>query len=113
MQRKREQYDPVIEQVGTYDPYINQYDEKLISLNLERIRFWIGRGALISKPVEELLGFSFILFFLNESTNILFVGLSGLLPIHPTTYMTAWRNRKTENETTENQNVKKNAETII
>lgn len=64
MQRTKEQYQPVIEQIGSYDPYTNQYNEKLISLNLERIRFWIGRGALISKPVEELLGINiyFIIF---------------------------------------------------
>lgn len=67
---------PVIEQLGSYDPQANEHNEKLCALNLERIAFWIGRGALISKPVEELLG------------------LSGLLPIHPRTYMTAWRNRR-------------------
>lgn len=37
---------------------------------------WIGAGAHISRPVSQLLG------------------LSGFLPIHPTTYMTAWRNRE-------------------
>jgi len=35
---------------------------------------------------------------------MLFLGLSGFLPIHPRTYMTAWRNRqrsKTESEQSE------------
>ncbi|GLV43564.1 mitochondrial ribosomal protein S16 [Carabus blaptoides fortunei] len=86
-EKKKDQYQPVIEQVGTYDPYSNQHNEKLVSLNMERIRFWIGRGALISQPVEVLLG------------------LSGLLPIHPTTYMTAWRNRKATEESMEQENV--------
>lgn len=67
---------PVIEQLGSYDPYPNEHNEKLVALNMERLRFWVGRGALISQPVGQLLG------------------LSGLLPLHPTTYMTAWRNRR-------------------
>ncbi|XP_050299601.1 probable 28S ribosomal protein S16, mitochondrial [Anthonomus grandis grandis] len=67
---------PVIEQVGTYDPMVNQYNEKLVALNYERIRFWIGNGTEVSRPVAQLLG------------------LSGFYPIHPTSYMTAWRNRE-------------------
>jgi len=73
---RREQYMPVIEQLGSYDPLPNQYNEKLVSLNLERIRYWIGNGAVCSVPVEQVFG------------------LAGLFPIHPTTYITAWRNRK-------------------
>lgn len=80
---------PVIEQLGSYDPHANEHNEKLCALNLERISFWIGRGALISKPVEELLG------------------LSGLLPIHPRTYMTAWRNRKALAEESQNKSEEK------
>lgn len=68
---------------------MNEHNEKLVALNFERIRWWLGRGALMSRPVEQLLG------------------LSGLLPIHPTTYMTAWRNRqqaeKQEAQQTEQQ----------
>ncbi|RZC36297.1 Ribosomal S16 domain containing protein [Asbolus verrucosus] len=75
-ERRREQFEPVIEQLGSYDPLPNENNEKLVSLNLERIRFWMGNGALVSKPVEQLLG------------------LAGFLPIHPTSYMVAWRNRK-------------------
>lgn len=47
---------PVIEQLGSYDPLANAHNEKLVSLNLERIRHWIGNGADISQPVAELLG---------------------------------------------------------
>ncbi|KAJ8975202.1 hypothetical protein NQ317_000200 [Molorchus minor] len=47
---------PGIEQLGTYDPLPNQWNEKLISLNYERVRYWIGNGAHLSNPVEQLLG---------------------------------------------------------
>ncbi|XP_018321443.1 probable 28S ribosomal protein S16, mitochondrial [Agrilus planipennis] len=77
-EQRKEQFMPVIEQVGSYDPIPNEYNEKLVSLNFERIRHWIGNGASISQPVQELLG------------------LSGFLPIHPRSYMTAWRNRRAE-----------------
>ncbi|XP_060528181.1 small ribosomal subunit protein bS16m [Cylas formicarius] len=73
---KKHVSQPVIEQLGTYDPLPNQFNEKLVSLNFERIKHWIGNGAELSRPIEQLLG------------------LSGLFPIHPTSYMTAWRNRR-------------------
>lgn len=50
------QYQPVIEQVGTYDPMPNEKNEKLVTFNFERIRHWIGSGAHVSIPVAELLG---------------------------------------------------------
>lgn len=56
LQRRKDQYQPVIEQVGTYDPIPNEHNEQLVSFNYERIRHWIGSGAHISKPVAELLG---------------------------------------------------------
>lgn len=68
----------MIEQVGTYDPLPNQYNERLVSFNFERIRYWLGKGAHMSTPAAELLG------------------ISGIIPIHPRTYMTAWRNRQKE-----------------
>jgi small subunit ribosomal protein S16 len=56
----------------------------MVSLNYERIRHWIGKGAHISKPAAELLG------------------IAGFLPIYPKTYMNAWRNRaKAEKEAEE------------
>ncbi|EFA06934.1 small ribosomal subunit protein bS16m [Tribolium castaneum] len=79
-ERRREQFEPVIEQVGSYDPMPNANNEKLVSLNLERISYWIGNGAGCSGPVEELLG------------------LAGYFPIHPRSYMTAWRNRRKADE---------------
>ncbi|CAH0598332.1 unnamed protein product [Chrysodeixis includens] len=78
--RRRINSQPVIEQLGSYDPMPNTNNEKLVALNLERIKYWLGNGAHISTPVAELLG------------------LSGFLPIHPRSYMVAWRNRHTERE---------------
>ncbi|GAB0094732.1 Probable 28S ribosomal protein S16, mitochondrial [Sergentomyia squamirostris] len=75
MERRHNQHQPPIEQLGSYDPMPNQYNQKLVSMNVERIRFWIGSGAHISDPVAELLG------------------LSGLLPVHPRSYIQAWRRR--------------------
>ncbi|CAG9798912.1 unnamed protein product [Chironomus riparius] len=75
MERRKAQYEPVIEQIGTYDPMPNSNNEILVSLNYERIRHWIGSGAHVSRPVLEILG------------------ISGFYPIYPKTYMKAWRMR--------------------
>jgi len=83
---RQHQCRPVIEQLGTYDPLPNQYNEKLIALNYERIRFWIGNGAEVSRPVAQLLG------------------LSGFYPIHPVSYVQAWRNRQKLEEEQQAQN---------
>ncbi|XP_014206653.1 probable 28S ribosomal protein S16, mitochondrial [Copidosoma floridanum] len=66
---------PPIEQLGSYDPSPNFLNEKLVALNFERVQHWIGQGAKVSRPLLEILG------------------LAGILPIHPRTYMRAWRNR--------------------
>jgi ribosomal protein S16 len=42
--------------LGSYDPLPNSHGEKLVALNLDRIRHWIGCGAHLSKPMEKLLG---------------------------------------------------------
>ncbi|XP_029157992.1 probable 28S ribosomal protein S16, mitochondrial [Nylanderia fulva] len=76
MDINKQQKAPPIEQVGVYDPIPNVYNEKLVSFNYERIQYWVAKGAQVSKPVADLLG------------------LAGFLPIHPTTYMRAWRNRR-------------------
>uniref|UniRef100_A0AC35G6K4 Small ribosomal subunit protein bS16m n=1 Tax=Panagrolaimus sp. PS1159 TaxID=55785 RepID=A0AC35G6K4_9BILA len=68
----------IIEQVGTFDPLPNAKNEKLISMDITRLKYWIGeRNAQISVPVLELLG------------------LSGLFPIHPKTYIRAKDQRET------------------
>uniref|UniRef100_A0A8R1HLF7 Small ribosomal subunit protein bS16m n=1 Tax=Caenorhabditis japonica TaxID=281687 RepID=A0A8R1HLF7_CAEJA len=67
----------ILEQVGTFDPLPNQKNEKLVALNFGRLKYWIGeRNAHISVPVLELLG------------------LSGLFPIHPKSFIRAKDNRQ-------------------
>ncbi|CAJ0585599.1 unnamed protein product, partial [Mesorhabditis spiculigera] len=67
----------IIEQVGSFDPLPNKNNEKLVALNIGRIKYWIGeRNAHISVPVLEVLG------------------LSGLFPIHPKTFIRAKENRE-------------------
>ncbi|XP_057321071.1 probable 28S ribosomal protein S16, mitochondrial [Microplitis mediator] len=86
-----DQLEPPIEQLGTFDPMVNQHNEKLVAFNFERIQFWLGQGNVeISKAVEELLG------------------LSGFLPISPSTYNISWRNRmKAEKEAEAKKNENK------
>jgi len=75
--KKREQDDQCIEQIGSFDLMPNERNEKLVAINFERLNYWMGQGGVaVSKPVSQLLG------------------LAGYFPIHPRTYMTAWRNRR-------------------
>ncbi|KAK2155872.1 hypothetical protein NP493_2013g00007 [Ridgeia piscesae] len=76
MQTHRARNSRAIEQLGTFDPMPNKHDEKLVALNFDRLKFWIAHGAELTQPVGKLLG------------------LSGYLPIHPMTYITAKRNRE-------------------
>lgn len=88
-----EKHEPVVEQLGSYDPLPNEHNEKLVALNYERLRYWIGMGAVTSKPVEQLLGIkNFVMNYV--SFVMIIIGIAGFYPIHPTSYMTAWRNRK-------------------
>uniref|UniRef100_A0A803W471 Small ribosomal subunit protein bS16m n=1 Tax=Ficedula albicollis TaxID=59894 RepID=A0A803W471_FICAL len=45
-----------LEQLGCLDPLPNAYGEKVAGLNLERLRYWLGCGAQLSRPAEKLLG---------------------------------------------------------
>ncbi|XP_050684126.1 probable 28S ribosomal protein S16, mitochondrial [Leptidea sinapis] len=87
--RKRLNNQEVIEQLGSYDPLPNMNNEKMVALNLERIKHWLGQGAHVTPPVAHLLG------------------LAGFFPIHPRCYITAWRNRLAEKE-----RLAKEAETV-
>ncbi|XP_023693129.1 small ribosomal subunit protein bS16m [Paramormyrops kingsleyae] len=73
---KRARDSKYIEQLGTYDPLPNIYNEKLVSFNYDRIKYWIGCGAHTTKPVAKLLG------------------LAGFFPLHPMTVTAAERLRK-------------------
>lgn len=68
---------PHLTKLGTFDPLPNARNEKLVSINIQRIKYWMGeRNAQVAVPVLELLG------------------LSGLLPIHPRTYIRAIESRE-------------------
>lgn len=34
----------------------NERNEKYLAFNFERIRYWLGEGAAVSRPVAEILG---------------------------------------------------------
>ncbi|XP_072309080.1 small ribosomal subunit protein bS16m [Eucyclogobius newberryi] len=72
---KRARDGKYIEQLGTYDPLPNIYNEKLVSFNYDRIKYWLGCGAHATKPVAKLLG------------------LAGFFPLHPMTVTEAERRR--------------------
>ncbi|KAM6980696.1 small ribosomal subunit protein bS16m [Aplochiton taeniatus] len=60
---KRARDSKYIEQLGTYDPLPNIYNEKLVSFNYDRIKYWMG------------------------------CGLAGFFPLHPMTVTEAERRR--------------------
>lgn len=47
---------PPIEQLGSFDPMPNIHNEKVVSLDIERIKFHLAKGVQMSKPLEKLLG---------------------------------------------------------
>lgn len=70
-----------IEQLGTFDPMPNSFNEKLCSFNFERIKYHMALGAHPTKSIRRLLG------------------LCGFLPLDPTLYIFAeglQRRRKIE-----------------
>ena len=54
--RNRGQFAKPIEQLGTFDPMPNKHNECLVSLNYDRIKHYMGKGAQPSKAMEDLLG---------------------------------------------------------
>ena len=64
------------EQIGTYDPLPNKDNEKLVSLNMDRLKYWLSTGAEPSIPVSQLLG------------------LAGILPIYISTILKANINKQ-------------------
>ena len=45
-----------LEILGTYNPHPDRYGTKHVTLNVERIKYWVARGADPSEPVARLLG---------------------------------------------------------
>ncbi|XP_063431030.1 small ribosomal subunit protein bS16m-like [Mytilus trossulus] len=64
---------PFIERLGSYDPMPNKFGERHVALDVDRFFYNLAKGTKMTKPVEKLFG------------------LSGLLPIHPMTYIEAER----------------------
>ncbi len=97
-------YIPAVEQVGTYDPYANVNGEKLVSLNIERIQHYLSQGVQVDTRVAQLLGkfcgydlLCSLQSYLRTGFKLTLLptpGLAGLLPQHPSTYQSAWRNRR-------------------
>ncbi|KAL3313013.1 37S ribosomal protein S16, mitochondrial [Cichlidogyrus casuarinus] len=65
-----------IEQIGSWDPLPNAHGEQLIGINVNRLMYWLGKRAQPTTAVAQLLG------------------LGGFLPIHPRTYLKAFRIRQ-------------------
>ena len=52
--RRTRRDGPPIEQLGHYDPLIDD-EEKKVTLNEERIRYWLSEGADVSETVASFL----------------------------------------------------------
>ena len=50
-----EPYESLIEDLGSYDPMPNRENQIVVSLNLERIRYWMGKGVQVRGRAAELL----------------------------------------------------------
>jgi small subunit ribosomal protein S16 len=68
--------DGFIEDLGSIDPMPNKDNQILVALNIERIKHYLSKSVPLKGSVGPILG------------------LSGLLPIHPKSYMDAFRNRR-------------------
>lgn len=67
----------IVEELGVFDPLPNYRNEKLVACDITRVKYWIGeRNAHISPALLELLG------------------LWGVLPLHPKTFIRARHHRK-------------------
>ena len=52
--RRTRRDGPPIEHLGHYDPLIEE-EEKKVTLNEERIRYWLSEGADVSETVRSFL----------------------------------------------------------
>ena len=68
--------DGFIEDLGSIDPVPNRYNEIIVGLNVERIKYYLGKKLLIKGQAGAILG------------------LAGLLPVHPSTFRKAYKLRE-------------------
>ncbi|XP_033113485.1 28S ribosomal protein S16, mitochondrial-like [Anneissia japonica] len=80
LNRRARDSEAFFEQLGTYDPMPNDHNEKLVSFNFDRLKYWLAKGAEPTKPVAMLLGYS------------------GFLPLHPMSVVLARRARQREQQ---------------
>lgn len=96
---------PFLEQLGCCDPMPNSHGEKVVGINMERLRHWLGTGACVSRPAEKLLGKAGGRARGRAgaqsrpsgpscSTPLAVAGLAGFFPLHPMTITGAERLRK-------------------
>ncbi|NWU85352.1 RT16 protein, partial [Onychorhynchus coronatus] len=100
---KRARDGKYLEQLGCLDPLPNVHGERVAGLNLERLRYWLGCGAQLSRPAEKLLGrpgagaWQRRMGVGTRCSRVsppLLAGLAGFLPLHPMTVTGAERLRQ-------------------
>lgn len=64
------------EVIGSIDPMPNEHGEQLVSCDLNRLCYYLGKGAKPSKLLAHYLG------------------LSGFWPLHPKLFINSWRHRE-------------------
>lgn len=84
--------DGQIEDLGSYDPLPNKDNEILVALNINRIREHLSRKVKVTGLAAE------------------FLGLAGLLPVHPHSYLKAYRNRRKIEQSTTSKSQSNNEE---
>lgn len=72
---KKPQYRPD-EVIGSIDPMPNEHGELLVSCDLTRLCYYMGKGASLSRLLSQYLG------------------LAGFYPMHPKLLVNAWRHRQ-------------------
>lgn len=83
------------EVIGTFEIMENERNERLFAVDCERLMFWMGKGAKLSRGASALLG-RFVLIKYFHKTYLdpfIILGYSGLLEPGPESLLTAWRVR--------------------
>ena len=78
--RKSSKSNRFIEKLGHYKPLIDKWSNKYTFINLNRITFWVKRGARINKSVFLLIK-SLIIYSKNITHKSIFFDLLGIATI--------------------------------